>query len=85
MKLTEAQREILSAMAAGHEMVFSEDGDMAWLWPTHSTGFLNDEDVIGLRDAGCIASAPFDDDQHVRFGPPDIITDAGRAALEDGK
>jgi hypothetical protein len=80
-KMTEAQRIVLEAMANGHHMTFSHDGDMAWLWPRHSTGFLTDEQTIGLRELGYIAAAPYDEDEHVRFGPPDIITDAGRAAL----
>lgn len=80
-RLTEAQRKILQAMANGHEMAFSQDGDMAWLWPKHPTGFLDDATVIALRHAGLIADAPFDVDEHVRFGPPTIITEAGRAAL----
>jgi hypothetical protein len=82
-KLTEAQREVLQAMANGHKMVFSQDGDDAWLWPKHPTGFLTMEQTCGLRDLGYIAAAPYDEDQHVRFGPPDIITPAGRLALED--
>jgi len=87
MKLTEAQREVLQTMADGHEMVFSQDGDMAWLWPRHPTGFLDDEPVIALRRAGLIVDAQFDENEHVRFGPPTIITPAGRAALsaENGR
>lgn len=81
-KLTEAQREVLQAMANGHEMVFSQDGDNAWLSPKHTTGFLSMEQTCGLRDAGYIAATPYDEDLHVRFGPPNIITPAGRAALE---
>lgn len=82
-KLTEAQRVVLQAMAAGYEMVFSQDGDDAWLMPTHSTGFLTMEQTCGLRDKGYIAAAPYDEDEHVRFGPPDIITDLGRTALAE--
>lgn len=81
--LTEAQRAVLEAMANGHEMVFSQDGDDAWLWPDHPTGFLSDEQTIDLRDLGYIASAPYDENEHARFGPPTIITPAGRTALED--
>src|SRR5690606_22552867 len=84
-RLTEAQRVVLQAMADGHEMVFSQDGDMAWLWPKHPTGFLSDEQTIGLREMGYIKPAPYDEDVHVRFGPPDIISEAGRAALTVGK
>lgn len=80
--LTDAQREVLQAMADGHKMVFSQDGDEAWLWPKHPTGFLSLEQTCGLRDKGYIAHAPYDDDEHVRFGPPDIITPAGLAALQ---
>lgn len=81
--LSEAQRAVLEAMANGHEMVFSQDGDNAWLWPNHPTGFLSDEQTIGLRRLGYIASAPYDEEEHVRFGPPTIITDAGRRALKE--
>lgn len=82
MMLTEAQREVLRAMASGHKMVFSQDGDMAWLWPTHATGFLTMEQTCGLRDMGYTAAEAYDEDRHGRFGPPDVITPAGRAALE---
>jgi len=81
-RLTEAQRIVLQAMADGHKMVFSQDGDMAWLSPKHPTGFLSDEQTIGLREMGYIESAPYDEDVHVRFGPPDVISEAGRAALK---
>jgi hypothetical protein len=74
--------EVLEAMANGHEMMFSQDGEVAWLWPTHPTRFLSDEQTIGLRELGYIAPAPYDDDEHARFGPPDIITPAGRSALK---
>ena len=84
-KMTEGQREVLKAMADGHHMAFSQDGDMAWLVPRHPTGFLSDEQTIGLRKLGYIAAAPYDEDEHVRFGPPDIITPAGRTALSDGR
>lgn len=80
-KLTEAQRLVLQAMADGHHMTFSQDGEMAWLWPPHPTGFLSDEQTIGLRKRGLIAPAPYDEDEHVRFGPPDIITEAGLTIL----
>lgn len=83
VRLSEAQRVVLQAMADGHEMVFSQDGDMAWLWPTHPTGFLSMEQTCGLRDLGFTAAAPYDEDEHVRFGPPDIITPAGRLALAE--
>lgn len=80
-ELTKAQREVLEAMANGHEMMFSQDGDMAWLSPRHPTGFLTMEQTCGLRDMGLIGPAPYDEDEHVRFGPPDVITDLGRASL----
>lgn len=81
MKLTKAQIEVLEAMASGHVMVFSQDGEEAWLWPRHHTGLLSAEQTCGLRDLGLIendASAG-----GVRFPDPDVITDAGRAALEN--
>jgi hypothetical protein len=81
-KLTKAQYEILTAMDAGHEMVFSQDGDDAWLWPKHPLGFLPDDAVIDLRKRGFIASKTRDDEEdYARFGPPTVITEAGRAAL----
>lgn len=85
MPLSDAQREILQAMADGHKMVFSQDGDMAWLSPKHRSGFLADQAVISLRRRGYIGAAPFDEDEHGRFGPPTVITDAGRRALEQGE
>jgi hypothetical protein len=83
-KLTEAQREVLQAMADGHVMAFSQDGDDAWLSPRHKTGFLSHEQTVGLRDLGYIASAPSseDEEENVRFDPGDIITEAGRLALK---
>lgn len=83
--LTDAQWEVLQAMANGHKMVFSQDGEMAWLWPTHQTGFLTIEQTCGLRDMGYIAAEPYDEDRHGRFGPPDVITPARRRALEEGQ
>lgn len=81
LDLTPGHIEILEAMDDGHIMVFSQDGDDAWLWPKHTSGFLNDALVIGLRKAGYIETAPYDDEEHVRFGPPTVITEAGLAAL----
>jgi len=43
------------------------------------------EQTCGLRDMGYIAAEPYDEDQHGRFGPPDVITPAGRAALAGAK
>lgn len=83
--LTEAQRVVLQAMADGHEMVFSQDGEEAWLSPKHPTGFLSMEQTCGLRDEGFIGRAPYDDEDHYRFGSPDIITPAGRLALQQDK
>jgi len=80
--LADEQIAVLAALANGHVMVFSQDGDNAWLRPDHATKFLNDAQTIGLRRRGFIASKPLDDDDDGgRFGPPSIITDAGRAAL----
>ncbi len=83
MKLTEPQREVLEAMNAGHVMVFSQDGEMAWLSPKHTTGFLSDEQTCGLRQLGLIEGQP-GEHELVRYGPPDVISEAGRQALKGG-
>jgi hypothetical protein len=79
--LTEAEREVLQAMAGGRVIAFSRDGEDAWLFPKHHTGFLPDALVIGLRERGYTTSEPYDEDHHGPLQPSDIITDAGRAAL----
>lgn len=84
MKLTKAQIEVLSALAEDHVMVFSEDGDNAWLYPNHHTGILSDEQTIVLRNMGYIDKEKGDEDDYGRFGAPDVITPAGRAALAEG-
>lgn len=83
MKLTAPQREVLEALNAGHVMVFSQDGEMAWLSPKHPTGFLSDEQTCGLRKLGYIEAQP-GEHEYVRYGPPDVITEAGRQALKGG-
>lgn len=83
MKLTEAQRAVLEAMAAGHTMAFSRDGDDAWLMPRHSTGFLSDEQTIDLREAGYIKAVRhprWDEGEEYEYHQT-VITPAGRAAL----
>lgn len=81
--LSKAQVAVLKALANGHVMVFSQDGDYAWLSPKHQTGMLSDEQTIGLRKAGYIEHMPDPDDGFDRFGPPDTISRAGRAALKE--
>lgn len=80
-KLTEAELEILRAMASGREIVFSQDGDDAWLVPQHRSGFLDGELVIRLREMGMIAPARSSDEEDTRFGVPNILTQRGRKAL----
>lgn len=85
MKLTEAQREVLSAMAMGYTMAFSRDGDDAWLMPRHETSFLSDEQTIGLREAGYIQEVPhprYDEGEEWEFHQT-VITEAGRIALSE--
>ncbi len=84
MKLTAPQREVLEALNAGHVMVFSQDGEMAWLSPKHQTGFLSDEQTCGLRVLGLIEAQP-GEHELVRYGPPDVISEAGRQALKGGE
>lgn len=73
-----ADRDALLALAAGECIAYSQDGDCAWLYPSRIA--LSDEVVGSLRRAGHIAPEPYDEDQHARFGPPDVITEAGRSA-----
>ncbi|RUU80473.1 hypothetical protein [Mesorhizobium sp. M7A.F.Ca.MR.362.00.0.0] len=83
MKLTEAQRQVLVAMADGHTMAFSRDGDDAWLMPRHDTGFLSDEQTIGLREAGYIKEVKhprYDEGEEWEFHQT-VITEDGRLAL----
>lgn len=86
-KLTERETLLLAKMAEGHKIVHSNDGDRAWL-----TG-LGDNPVFGdldwaamrvLRGLGLIGDEDDGDDES-RFGAPEVITPAGRLALQQEK
>lgn len=84
-KLTSEQIEVLEALASGHKMIFSRDGDEAWLIPRHPTGFLSDAQTIDLRKAGLIhnvADEPDSDTDDYDRSWHAEITPAGRALLE---
>lgn len=87
-KLTKAQRCILERLAEGEHISYSQDGEVGWLWPSRiqleEVG-ISDCELQDLRDRKLMAMRQDEDDECVRFSPPDVITTAGRAALEDSK
>ena len=78
--LTKAQVEVLSRMAEGAHITYSEDGERAWFYPGRDFLKISDEELRALREGGFIASDP--DDEAYRFPPADVITEAGHAALQ---
>lgn len=83
-KLSEAQIAVLSRLAAGDCLAFSQDGDRGWFWPSRidldEIG-ISDAELQDLRNRRFLGYEPVDEDQHARFGPAQIITGAGRLAL----
>lgn len=89
MKLTKPQVDLLEQLAVpGTCIVHAQDGDCAWLSPRRDFGphwnDLNWDDMAVLRRHGLIADLDDGDDES-RFVPPEIITPAGRQALEQGE
>ena len=87
-KLSDMQFVLLKRLAAGEHLCFSQDGDRGWFWPSRldldDLG-ISDRELQQLRDRGLLANEPEDENQHDRFGPPQIITPAGHRALEEEK
>lgn len=85
-KLTKGARDLLEQLAVpGTRIVHAQDGDCAWLSPRRDFGpHWNDldwDDMATLRRGGYIAD--LDDGEEIgRFIPPEVITPAGRAALQ---
>jgi hypothetical protein len=86
-KLTDEQRELLSALAEGARIIHAQDGDCAWISPRRDEPRWNDlnwHDMRVLRGAGLIGDEDDGDDES-RFHPAEVITTAGRLALQQGK
>lgn len=87
-KLTENQRHLLEHLDGGARIVHAQDGDCARLSPRKDfSPYWNDidwDDMAVLRRAGYIADLDDGDDES-RFVPPEVITEAGRAALRKGE
>ncbi|EJL36578.1 hypothetical protein PMI01_00953 [Caulobacter sp. AP07] len=83
-RLTKGRRDLLEQLAAGARIVHAPDGDCAWLSPRKDFApywnDLNWDDMAALRKAGLIADEDDGDDES-RFHPAEVITPAGRAAL----
>lgn len=85
MKLTKPQLSLLVALRDGEEIYYSQDGDSGWL--SRSRRNLDEFEISNaelqrLRKRGLIGTAP-GERGHARISPPEIITDAGRAALRE--
>jgi hypothetical protein len=84
VKLTKAQRALLTKLASGHRIIHSNDGDRAWLSKLGDDPIWGDlawDTMAELRNAGLIGDED-DGEDDVRFSPAEVITPAGRAALE---
>lgn len=85
MKLTKAQRAVLTELAKGRGIAHARDGDCCWF---SGGGPILSADEQGclqeLRDRGLLTDEPIDDDDGMRRSAAEIITDAGRKALEGG-
>lgn len=82
--LSRHQFAVLSRLAASEELVFSQDGDRGWFWPSRidlDTIGISDAELQDLRERKLLGSEQDDENGHGRFGPAQIITEAGRLAL----
>lgn len=83
--LSKPQFALLHALASGEKIAYSRDGDCGWLMPGHTrleTFGVSDAELQQLRELRMIGAerqSPDDDDWY-----RDVITDAGRRALEEG-
>lgn len=79
MKLTGIERAVLTRLAEGDAIVFSQDGDYAWF----SGGDRADvgDEVITLRAKGFTQREVADEENYRGMSEQDVISDAGRAAL----
>jgi hypothetical protein len=82
--MTSSQRSILFHLSRGHHITYSQDGENAWLYlRAEGLRFVADADVIALRKAGWIEREAHDpDEDYGRFGPGDVISATGLAALQ---
>lgn len=82
MKLTDAQRRILDALAGGRSLCLTQDGD-SWFLSGTPAEFLDtsyDEGIQQLKRQKLIASHP--DPEHWTDAHSYDITEIGRSALE---
>lgn len=84
-KLTKAQLAVLTQLSKGDGIFYSQDGEVGWLSPSDirlDSIDISNAELQALRDARLIGAAPDPDEEYgYRFSPPEIITEAGRAAL----
>lgn len=82
--LSVEQHFVLWALSQVEKITYSQDGECAWLWPGRldldDIGISNGE-LQNLRDSKLIAVEQGDPEDYERFGPHDVITDAGRALI----
>lgn len=84
MKLTDRETRLLSKMASGRKIIHSRDGDRAWLSGLGDNPVFGDLDwaaMCVLRGLGLIGDDEDGEEDH-RFPPAEIITPAGRLALQ---
>lgn len=86
-RLSDHQIYILKQLASGQEIAFSQDGETAWFWPADDFLTLPMEIALpALRELRLIGPDPnFDEDTAGRFGPSDVITEAGQTALKEAE
>lgn len=81
VKLTKAQIYVLERLSAGEKIAYSQDGDDGWFFPSSEWLEIDCQSLNRLRQLRLIGSDPEWEDEG-RFGPCDVITPAGRAALQ---
>lgn len=84
VRLTKGQMWLLEHLQYGERIIYSQDGDYAWMSPSDiwiGPSDISDDDLANLRARTLIAGEPLDEDGDYRFSPAEIITPAGRSAL----
>jgi len=79
MTVTDIERVVLTRLADGDAIVFSQDGDYAWFSGGDRAEVGNE--VITLRDRGLTKREVTDEENYRGMSERDVISDAGRAAL----
>lgn len=80
--ISDTQRTILTLLTQGHRIAYSQDGDNAWLVPTHPTGILDVNAMIGLHEQMLIEDEPRSEEEEYRFAPCSVISTKGLNVLQ---